>query len=194
MAMVIRKVAIDPGHAGGNVDPGACNAQTGLQEADVALAVSKKLADFLSQAGITVVMTRQDQEDEASDDLQYRCDIANRAEVDLFVSIHCNSATPGAHGTEVWTSLGETQGDAVATAIMNQISATFVDLAVRADWSDGDVDKESNFYVLKYTDAPACLVEMAFISNDEEAAWLADDEWQSKMAAAIARGITDMQQ
>jgi N-acetylmuramoyl-L-alanine amidase len=43
--------------------------------------------------------------------------------------------------------------------------------------------------VLKYTDMPACLVEMAFIDNDDDAALLADK--QDEFARAIACGITD---
>ena len=54
-----------------------------------------------------------------------------------------------------------------------------------------DPDKESRFYVLVHTEAPACLVEMAFISNDEEAALLANARWQSRQAGAIARGIAE---
>lgn len=34
-------------------------------------------------------------------------------------------------------------------------------------------------------------MEMAFISNPEEATLLADPDWQDRMARAIARGITD---
>ena len=45
--------------------------------------------------------------------------------------------------------------------------------------------------MLSYTEAPACLVEMAFISNDEEAALLVDAKWQDRYARAIARGVTD---
>ena len=45
--------------------------------------------------------------------------------------------------------------------------------------------------MLVHTDAPACLVEMAFISNDAEAALLVDAAWQDRYARAIARGVTD---
>ena len=45
--------------------------------------------------------------------------------------------------------------------------------------------------MLIHTDAPACLVEMAFISNEEEAILLVDTAWQDRYARAIARGVTD---
>ena len=186
------KVVIDPGHAGRNVDPGAVNAATGLQEADVALLVSKIVESQLLATGHEVKLTRTDWEQSGTDDLDYRTLLANDWGADAFVSIHCNSAVnPAANGYEVWTSPGDTQGDVLATCIYKQIAAEFPDRAGRTDYSDGDPDKESRFYVLVHTDAPACLVEMAFISNDEEAALLSDTTWQERYARAIVRGVTD---
>ena len=186
------RIMIDPGHAGRNVDPGAVNAVMGLQEADVALLVSKLVESQLLAAGHEVKLTRTDWEQSETDDLSVRTSLANDWGAELFVSIHCNSAASrGASGYEVWTSPGDTPGDVLATCIYKQIAAEFPDRVGRPDYSDGDPDKESRFYVLVHTDAPACLVEMAFISNDEEAALLSDAAWQERYARAIARGVTD---
>ena len=186
------RIVIDPGHAGRNVDPGAVNQSTGLQEADVALFVSKLVETQLLAAGHEVKLTRTDWEQAETDDLNVRTSLSNDWGADLFVSIHCNSAvSPNAAGYEVWTSPGDTEGDALATCIYAQIAIEFPDRTGRADYSDGDPDKESRFYVLVHTNAPACLVEMAFISNDEEAALLSDSAWQERYARAIARGVTD---
>ena len=46
--------------------------------------------------------------------------------------------------------------------------------------------------VLKHTDMPACLVETAFIDNDDDTALLTNK--QDDFARAIARGITDYAQ
>ena len=186
------RIVIDPGHAGRNVDPGAVNQSTGLQEADVALLVSKLIESQLLAAGHEVKLTRTEWEQAETDDLDYRTSLANDWGAELFVSIHCNSAvSPNAAGYEVWTSPGDTEGDALATCIYAQIAIEFPDRTGRADYSDGDPDKESRFYVLVHTNAPACLVEMAFISNDEEAALLSDVAWQTRYARAIALGATD---
>ena len=186
------RIMIDPGHAGRNVDPGAVNSATGLQEADVALLVSKFVESRLLAVGHEVKLTRTNWEQPETDDLNVRTSLSNDWGADLFVSIHCNSAvSPNAAGYEVWTSPGDTEGDALATCIYAQIAIEFPDRTGRADCSDGDPDKESRFYVLVHTNAPACLVEMAFISNDEEAALLSDVAWQTRYARAIARGVTD---
>ena len=186
------RVVVDPGHAGRNIDPGAVNGSTGLQEADVALVISRQVANYLLNVGYEVKQTRTEWEQEETDDLSYRTALANDWGADIFISLHCNSAAnQSAEGYEVWTSPGNTLGDKLATRIYGQIAAEFPDRAGRTDYSDGDPDKESRFYVLVHTDAPACLVEMAFISNDAEAALLADAAWQDRYARAIARGVTD---
>ena len=186
------RIVIDPGHAGRNVDPGAVNSATGLQEADIALIVSRRVESLLLAAGHEVKLTRTEWEQAETDDLSVRTSLSNDWGAELFVSIHCNSAvSPNAAGYEVWTSPGDTEGDALATCIYAQIAIEFPDRTGRADYSDGDPDKESRFYVLVHTDAPACLVEMAFISSDEEAALLSDSAWQERYAGAIARGVAD---
>ncbi len=186
------RVVVDPGHAGRNIDPGAVNATTGLQEADVALSVSRLVEKYLLAVGYEVKLTRIDWEQAETDDLSYRTALANDWGADIFISLHCNSAeNPRAEGYEVWTSPGDTLGDTLATSLYRQIADEFPDRKGRTDYSDGDPDKESRFYVLVHTDAPACLVEMAFISNEEEAALLADAAWQDRYARAIARGVTD---
>ena len=185
------RIVIDNGHSG-SPDPGAVNLGAGLRESDITLAVAKLVENYLLDAGHEVKLTRTEWEQEETDDLRYRTSMANDWGADIFVSLHCNSAaSPSAKGYEVWTSPGNTLGDKLATCIYGQVAAEFPDRVARADYFDGDPDKESRFHVLMYTDAPACLVEMAFISNDEEAALLADTAWQDRYARAIARGVAD---
>ena len=186
------KICLDPGHAGGNTDPGAVNAKTGLQEAAVNFVIASQVKKYLVAVGYQVLMTRTEEEQAETDSLAYRCELVNNWGADLVVSLHCNAAvSEQANGVEIYTTLGETEGDRLATCIINQVTGRFPDLQLRADWDDGDPDKEQNFYILRYTDAPAVLLEMAFISNPEEAAKLADPAWQREMARAVARGISD---
>ena len=185
------RIVIDSGHSG-SPDPGAVNSQTGLRESDIMLIVAKLVKAYLCAVGYEVKLTRTEWEQEETDDLSYRTALANEWAADIFISLHCNSAeNPSAAGYEVWTSPGDTLGDALASSLYRQIADEFPDRKGRTDYSDGDPDKESRFYVLVHTDAPACLVEMAFISNEEEAALLADAAWQDRYARAIARGVTD---
>jgi N-acetylmuramoyl-L-alanine amidase len=186
------RICIDPGHAGKLTDPGAVSPFTGLRESDVVLSMAFMVQRYLQAVGYEVLLTRTQDEQPETDDLSYRTNLSNSWDADIFVSLHCNSAgSSSAQGYEVWTSPGQTQGDVLATKIFNQVANEFPDRVGRTDYSDGDPDKESRFYVLMYTDAPACLVETAFISNEEEGQLLANSTWQDRYARAIARGITD---
>ena len=80
------RVCIDAGHAGRNVDPGAVNSITGLQEADVTLQVAKKVGYYLGLVGIEVAYTRTEWEQAETDDLDFRTEFSNRWNADLFVS------------------------------------------------------------------------------------------------------------
>ena len=50
--------------------------------------------------------------------------------------------------------------------------------------------KEANFYVMKHTDIPASLVELAFISNDHEEQLLNAEDFQNKIALALCKGLS----
>ncbi len=182
-------VVINQGHAPNGVpDPGAVNGITGLRESDVTFKLGNILAAYLGAAGID---TRTIQ----SDSLGEICDYSNYAAADAFISLHCNSCdNDSAEGFEIYTTPGETAADPLATAISEQVHNAFPDIVFRVDSTDGDPDKEANFYVLKNTDAPAVLIECGFISNMQEQANMRDDAWLDKMAAAIARGVTDWAQ
>lgn len=169
------KICINAGHFP-TLDSGAVG-QTGLQEAHVTHDVMQLVMYYLQQAGYE---TLQVQENELAD----ITNASNEWGADLFVSIHCNGAdNRSAQGTE--TFYGSEQGAKFAQCIQSQIinSMGTVDRGIK----DG-----SNLYVIKRTDCPAVLVELAFISNDEDEALLASEEKKDEFAKAIARGVTDL--
>jgi N-acetylmuramoyl-L-alanine amidase len=170
------KVFINPGHApNGNPDPGAVG-PTGLRESDVTAKVSKLLGNYLQEAGVETYILQ-------SDNLSEVCDAANDFEPDCFVSIHCNSfGNPAANGIETYAAEGSEDGISLARMVQENLVYEFPELTDRGV-------KLSNFYVLLYTDAPAILIELPFISNPDEERLLGDPLTQDKFAAAIARGI-----
>jgi N-acetylmuramoyl-L-alanine amidase len=92
-------VVIDPGHGGH--DPGAIGYK-GTREKDVVLDISKKLGGYINEylPEVKVVYTR---DDDTFVGLEERGHIANKAEGDLFVSIHCNVFNNrNTRGTEVY--------------------------------------------------------------------------------------------
>ncbi|KHO62664.1 N-acetylmuramoyl-L-alanine amidase [Thermoanaerobacter sp. YS13] len=175
------KICIDPGHGG--YDPGAIGS-SGLKEKDITLAVALKVAEKLRHAGVEICLTRNSDQTpwESNNDLQMRCDIANSFGADYFVSIHCNSAgTPEAKGAETYCYKLGGKGEVLAKAIQTELIAA----TGRANRGV----KTANYYVLRCTNMPAVLTELAFISNPEEERLLADTDYQEKCATAIARAI-----
>lgn len=113
----ITSVALDPGH-GGN-DSGAVGA-AGTKEKDVTLDVAHKVAPVLTKAGMTVVLTR---DDDRYVSLEERTARANQVGADLFVSIHCNAAENRTrHGVETYVL--DTTKDEIASRVAARENAT----------------------------------------------------------------------
>jgi N-acetylmuramoyl-L-alanine amidase len=178
------KVCIDAGHGGG--DPGALGPK-GTREKDINLIVAHLLKERLEKLGHKTMMTRHK---DVFVSIGNRAGYANSNRADCFVSIHCNSATVStAHGWEIFTSIGQTRADSLATSIHQAWVSLMPKTRVRADWSDGDVDKEADLGVLRLTRMPAVLVELAFIKNPAEEIFLLDPANQRIMAKGIADGV-----
>jgi len=98
LGLKVRRVVIDPGHGGH--DTGAIGKE-GTREKDVALSISKKLAEALREKGLEVVLTR---EDDRFIRLEDRAKFANAEHGDLFISVHCNAAAKRKlRGVETYT-------------------------------------------------------------------------------------------
>ena len=172
----IRKVFIDPGHGG--TDPGASG--NGLYEKEVVLSISKKVRNILISKGFEVELSRsKDQYVSLSD----RAAQANAWDADLFVSIHCNSATSSsANGTECYTY--PTANTSTKSLSKNMASA----LASKLGLTNRG-HKEANFAVLRLSNMPAFLIETAFINNANDASKLKTRE--NDFASAIANQIAN---
>lgn len=185
-----RKITIDAGH-GGN-DSGAIG-PTGVMEKTVTLRIANEVRRLLMAEGATVYMTR-DTDTEVSpkganasdiEELQARCDVANQNASDVFVSIHMDSFSSGAAKgtTGYYYSLGSQKSrdlaDKVRSGVIDQIGTQ----------SRGT--QSCNFYVVKHTDMPATLVEVAFISNPTEEQLLDSEDGIKKAAQGIVDGIAD---
>ena len=121
------------------------------------------------------------------------CDRMGASNV-LLVSIHANAAGNGrswmfASGWECYSSPGVTKADKLAECMYKAFSKAFPDKRMRKDMSDGDSDKEANFYIITKTRCPAVLLENFFYDNREECAWLLREDTKRKIAAAIIEGI-----
>ena len=168
-------VAIDPGHGGRDV--GAIG-RGGLQEKNVIMPIASAVARQLQKQGVQTVLTRSSDRDVS---LQSRVVQAEEANASIFVSIHANAISisrPEVNGLETYYYQS---GQRLAQSIHNSILRR---LSIR----DRGV-KQARFYVLRKTSMPAVLVEVGFVTGQEDSRNLSNPSYRQKMAEAIADGI-----
>ncbi|MFP4020426.1 MAG: N-acetylmuramoyl-L-alanine amidase [Halanaerobium sp.] len=172
-------IIVDAGHGG--FDPGAIGV-TGLEEKIPNLAIAKEIASILADNEQEVLLTREKDEFHS---LQQRVKFANDREADLFVSIHANSFNKSqTSGVETYYNQNEDdQNRFLAEKIHDKLGRGL-------DIFDRGI-KESNFYVIKYTEMPSALVEVAFLSNEKEEKLLKTKDFQHQAASLIVDGILD---
>jgi N-acetylmuramoyl-L-alanine amidase len=109
------------------------------------------------------------------------------AEKCFLLSIHANAGM--GTGFEVWTSKGETKSDAYADIFMEEAEREPKEFKMRKDYTDGDSDKEDQFYILCHTKMPAVLTENLFMDTERDCRFLLSDEGRERIAEFHFRAI-----
>lgn len=174
-------VCIDPGHGGS--ESGACSNNKKRLEKDDNLALALKVKSALEEKDVKVIMTR---EDDSTVSLKERCVIANDGNADLFVSLHRNSSDDGT-GMEVWIKDKPSEDEiSLADDILNSLVSAS-NLPKRGVKKGYRNKSGNNYYVNVNTKMPSCLVEVGFISNEEDNK-IFDNNIEA-LAEAIAQAI-----
>ena len=168
-------VLIDPGH-GGN-DPGGIGLG-GLQEKNVILPIAIQVVALLQEQGVQTVMTRYN---DYFVELGARVAKAEGVQADLFVSIHANAMPANRTDINGLETYYYDSGQRLAQTIHNNVLQ-------RVDIQDRRV-RRARFFVLRKSSMPSVLVEVGFVTGNEDARRLANSDYRDQMAAAIARGI-----
>lgn len=163
--------------------------------------VSLKLKKELEKRGYNVVMTREKGDEEKIEEtqsLKNRVIIANKAKATFFVSIHHNTAVgiSTAKGVETYYSSSEQGDDFKGGAVSNKIDiskkmATIINNNVANDLNLNNRGAKDSSLFIRSTNMPSVLVEVGFITNEEEAERCSDPKSQQKVAEAIANAIED---
>ena len=178
-------VVLDPGH-GGN-DGGAPGSFS--NEKDINLAIALKVRDILVKKGIKCEMTR---DKDYAMGLEDRSDLANSINASLFVSIHSNSTdeNPSANGTETYFYAPLDEPELYAQRVEREGLATAIHQKLISYCGTNNRGvKENNYSVLRRTNMPSALAEVAFMSNTFDEKLLNTATFQQKAAQAIADGI-----
>ncbi len=183
-------ICIDPGHGG--TDVGAIGRLGGkeIYEKNITLSIALPLRDMLTSAGAKVVMTRSTDKDvygpwaDADPELQARCDVANEAHADAFISIHIDSFSNGnVDGTTAYYN-AKSSKDLLLAQMMHQ--ATMSGLAI----PDRGV-KSNDFYVNVNTTMPSVLMEMGFITNPHRLQMLTSTWGPKTIAKSLFNGFVN---
>lgn len=119
------------------------------------------------------------------DDLQRRCDLANGFGADVFLSIH-NNAGGSASGTETYYN---SWSDVTDTTISRRLATYVHEEVVRSAGTTSRKVDDVGYYVIRWSNMPAALLEVAFLSNSTERAKLLSPDFRTKVAIGIANGI-----
>lgn len=198
--MTIKNIVLDFGHGGidsnGNYTTAPSKMYTHSSgevayEGQLNRAIGAFLMGYLLNEKDLNIITTVSPSDPTDVSLQERVRITNKLypRQTLFISIHCNAGK--GDGFEIFTSKGLTASDALAEKIADSVEHLYTNLCMklRYDLSDGDKDKESDFYVLKNTLCPAVLIECGFFDNYSNYKHLRDPHFQKKVAEGIYNGI-----
>ncbi len=186
-----RVIVIDPGHGG--VDPGVLGVNDTVEK-DINLKISMILKEKLEEKGYTIILTRQDDKGLYSEgdknkkmaDMRKRCGIIKDSNAILCVSIHQNSfSDQKVSGAQVFDYKHSSGGKRLAGLMQASIKEN-------VDPENSRVIKENNtYYMLLHTPCPTVIVECGFITNYEEATLLTTEDYQEKIADAIARAVDE---
>ena len=173
-------VGVDFGHTLSGEGTGAVGC--GYKEQDLTRELGKEVISYLEKEGHTVINCTVDKASTNALQLKGRVDKANKQDLDLFVSIHFNACVKDEKGdgkttgTEVLIYSSNSKSKSQATRIVENIS--------KLGLKNRGV-KTSNAYVLRYTKAPALLIEVCFIDDKD------DMEVYKKSPKMVAKAIVE---
>ena len=182
-------VVIDAGHGG--ADPGKIGVNDALEK-DINLSIALKLKEVLEKKGITVVLTREGedglyQEDDANKkraDMAKRCEIIAESGCSIAVSIHQNSyGDAGVKGPQVFYFQHSAEGEKLAKTLQEYLNRG---LEVERE---REAKPNTSYYLLKRSEGVLVIAECGFLTNPDEAALLQTEEYQNKVAKALADGV-----
>ncbi len=191
-------IVIDAGHGG--VDSGAICA--GVLEKDLTLDVAQRVRRIAQARGFQTLLTRDGDEYKS---LASRADFGNRQRDCIFVSIHFDEGKPGiSTGVETYYAAHQFEhafpfsawlpflrkAAAQSPDVFSQSLAGFIqESIVSRTQAFNRGTRAEQFYVIANMRHPAVLVEGGFLTNNNDVAKLASEEYREKLATAICEGI-----
>jgi len=114
----------------------------------------------------------------------------------VLVSVHANAVGDSSQwmtgkGWEAYTTKGKTKSDVLAEFLYKRAEQNLKGRKIRKDTTDGDSDKEADFYIIKKAKCPAVLTENFFYDNKDDLSYLTSDEGLNGVERTHVEGIID---
>ena len=154
--------------------------------------IATRLEELLKSAGHTVLRV-DDTTGSVDISLTDRVKKANSWGADFYMSVHHNAAGTGkvftGGGTEVYVCKNASE---ISIKMQNAIYKQAKQLAKLTGDNRSDGTRAADFYVVKNTKMPSCLIECGFMDSKHDIKQILDNEWAMSMALAIAKGICEV--
>lgn len=186
-----RIVVLDPGH-GGKQSPGA-TAVNGMKEKDITYQIMYVKAKEYFNGPDSPVKAYWTRTDDTFVPLADLAAFAKKVQADFYISLHLNSASPAAYGTEIHYSKynNKPSKTGLTSKALGEILCEHL-IEELGTKNRGVLDRESNLAVTKKNSVPACLIELGFISNQNELEKILDDDFQDRAVRAIYEAVNDV--
>lgn len=158
----VKVVCLDAGH--GADDVGATSTGGARLEKDDNLRLTLKVRDKLEERGVKVVLTRGDDSDIT---LKERCKLANKKRCDFFLSLHRNSSVSGS-GFEAWIAKEPKDNEEQTAQELVDALSDISGLPNRGVKRGYRNSSGNNYYVNSNTNMPSILLEVGFVTNEND--------------------------
>ena len=191
------KIFIDSGH--GLMTAGKRSPDGQFREAFYNREIAKRVVADLVDRGYDAELLVPEDDDVSLEERVRRvntaCFLLGKANV-ILVSVHVNAAGNGskwmnATGWSVYTCKGRTASDKLAEYLCESAIKNFPGRRIRTDMSDGDMDWEENFYILRKSLCPAVLTENFFMDSHSDLEYLQSKAGKQAVVDTHVEGIIE---
>jgi N-acetylmuramoyl-L-alanine amidase/beta-lactamase regulating signal transducer with metallopeptidase domain len=173
-------IVIDAGHGG--IDFGAI--RDDLNEKNLISEITNKIKAMYSDSEVSIHFTRK--EDEFID-LKDRTNLINTIKPDLVISLHINNnKNTDTNGFEIFIT------DKIDFLDKNKILAEKLSSKLSKTQLKNRGLKTAPFHILKNSSCPSLMVELGFISNENDRKFIASEKGQTEIAEIILEFVSDM--